>query len=801
MNRFAGGAITAFAVLAGGTRLAWPAADPPQQEQVYQEQVRPFLKQYCAGCHNARLKTAGIAVDGFFDSASIATHNGEWEKILRKLRTGEMPPAGLPRAPQRKTDDVVAWVGHELDRAAERHPDPGRVTVHRLNRDEYNNAVRDLLAVEFRPADDFPADDSGYGFDNIADVLSLPPVLMEKYLRAAGKVSREALGRVRYEPVLDHIAAPRDTPQSARISDDAPVSSRGGMAVEHRFPVDADYLLRLRLRGVPDLQAPDVFDIRLDGKLLRRLDISFTTSDDDEEHRRFEFRLPLTAGRHTLLATFLRDDSKLETATLNYDANGMPRRNQVGVDWVEIGGPFEVKGPGDTPSRRAILTCTPDAAHSEESCAAAILPRLARRAWRRPVTQPETAKLMAFYRMGREDSGEFEGGIELGLKAILVSPYFLFRAERNPAAAQPGSAYPVSGFELASRLSFFLWSSIPDETLLHLAERGELQRPEVLEAQVRRMLKDPKAEALTRNFAGQWLHLRNLTVMKPDPERFPHYDAELREDMARETELFFEALLQSDASAVDFLDARFTFLNERLAKFYGIPNVSGRNFRRVDLADGARGGVLTMASVLTVTSYPTRTSPVIRGKWVLENLLGAPPPPPPPDVPPLKEAGLGTTVSMRQQLEQHRANPSCAACHAKMDPIGFALENYDAIGHYRQKDGGFAIDASGRLPSGETFQNAAELKQILRDNPREFLLCFTEKLMTYALGRGVERTDKPLIRAIVRDAAKTNYQISTLILGITNSAPFRLRRATEISSQDPQRPGKPVSKEKANAAE
>ncbi|QOY91765.1 DUF1592 domain-containing protein [Paludibaculum fermentans] len=801
MNRIAGGAVAAFTVLAAGARLAWPAAEPPEQEKAFQEQVRPYLKQYCAGCHNARVKTAGIAVDGFTDAASIAAHNGEWEKILRKLRTGEMPPTGLPRAPQEKTNSLVTWLGSELDRAAERNPDPGRVTVHRLNRAEYNNAVRDLLALDFRPADDFPADDSGYGFDNIADVLSLPPVLMEKYLRAAGKVSREALGRVKYDPVLDRLNAPRDVPQTGLISDAAPVSSRGGMEVERRFPVDAEYLFRLRVRGSPDPQAPDVLDIRLDGKLLQRVDINFPASDEDEDRRRFEFRLPLTAGRHTFLATFLRDDSKNETATLDFNANGTARRNQVGVDWVEIGGPFDPKPNPETPSRRAILTCTPGPGRTEDACAARILPRLARRAWRRPVTPEESTKLMNFYRMGRQDSGEYEGGIELGLKAILVSPNFLFRVEQDPAAAKPGSTYPLSSLELASRLSFFLWSSLPDETLLSLGERGELNKPEVFEAQIRRMLKDPKAHALTENFAGQWLHLRNLAAMKPDPEKFPGFNQGLRQDMTRETELFFEALLASDASVVDFLDAPFTFLNERLAKFYGIPNVEGRKFRRVELPDGSRGGVLTMASVLTVTSYPTRTSPVIRGKWVLENLLGAPPPPPPPDVPPLQEAGLGTTVSMRQQLEQHRANPSCAACHAKMDPIGFALENYDAIGHFRTKDGGFPIDSSGKLPSGSSFNNAAELKKILRDNPQEFVLCFTEKLMTYALGRGVERTDKPLIRAIARDAAQGNYQISSIVLGIANSAPFRMRRATQITSEGPPPPAKPASKEKPNAAE
>ena len=775
--------LTVVALIALGVLMPVrsPAADAGH-ERVYQSQVRPFLKQYCAGCHNARVKTAGVAVDGFLSGNSIAEQNGVWEKMLRKIRTGEMPPPGMPRAPQSAVNEFVTVVGDELDRVAAARPDPGRVTTHRLNRAEYNNAVRDLLAVDWRPADDFPADDSGYGFDNIADVLSLPPVLMEKYLSVAGKVSRQALGRVRLDAVLERYTAPRNRPQNQRISEAAPVSSRGGIEVEHRFPADATYLLRGRLRSAPDPKVPEFLDSRLDGKLLKRVEVKFTPSDEDEELRRFEIKVRVTAGRHQILLSFLRDDSKNESPALEIAAGGKPRRNPIAVDWLEVGGPFDVTGPGDTPSRRAVLTCKPASAKDEEQCATSILTRVAHRAWRRPVTSVEAARLLRFYRMGKTDSGEFEGGLELGLKSILVSPHFLFRVEREPVV-RTADVYRITDLELASRLSFFLWSSIPDETLLGLAERGELKRPDVLERQVRRMLADPRASALTANFAGQWLHLRNLASMKPDPVLFPEFDADLRDAMQRETEMFFEAVVREDRSVLDFLDAPFTYLNQRLAAYYGVGGVEGQRLRRVDLPAGMRGGVLTMASVLTVTSYPTRTSPVIRGKWVLENLLGAPPPPPPPEVPALQESAIGKTISMRQQIELHRANPSCAVCHAKMDPIGFALENYDAVGRWRTKEGGFEIDASGRMPSGESFQSASELKRILRAHPDEFLLCLTEKLLTYALGRGVERNDKPLVRAMARDAAGDDYKFSSIVLGIVRSAPFQMRRAAEVPVQ------------------
>lgn len=769
----------AAVLLAAPMRVSLPA-QAPVPEQAYQEQVRPYLKRYCVACHSARLKTAGVAVDGLLTAASIEAEGEAWEKILRKMRTGEMPPPGAPRPQAGVTHAIVALVGGELDRLAALRPDPGKVTLHRLNRAEYNNAVRDLLAVEFRPADDFPADDSGYGFDNIADVLSLPPVLMEKYLKAATRVSRMALGRIQFEPVLERRSAPRDVPQNRRLNDRAPLASRGGAEFDYPFPADAEYLLRVRVRGAPDRQAPAVMDLFLDGEPVKRLEVSFSDNEEDEEQRRFETRVRVTGGRHKVMATFLRDDSWGEWPNINFPPDGPPRRNPIEVDWIEIGGPFEVTGPGLTESRQRILTCKPEG--DGAACAEQIVGRLARRAWRRPVTRQETARLMRLWQQGREDTGDFEGGVELALRGVLVSPNFLFRIERSPEGAKPGEAYPLNAFEIASRLSFFLWSSIPDEALLKKAESGELLKREVQQAEARRMLKDARAAALTVNFAGQWLHLRNLEGFRPNPELFPEYDSRLKTAMQRETELFFEEVVREDRSILDFIDARHTYVNERLAKFYGMEGVEGDYYRRVDLPDGRRGGVLTMASVLAVTSYPTRTSPVIRGKWVLENLLGAPPPPPPPDVPELDEQKLGKTVSMREQLAVHRANPSCASCHNRMDAIGFALENYDALGRFRTKDGEFAVDASGELPSGEKFTNAEELKRIFRENPEEFVLCLTEKLFTYALGRGVERTDKPAIRGIARELAKKDYRFSELVLGIVNSAQFQMRRAEQKES-------------------
>jgi len=745
--------------LAAQTPSATPAADE------FSSSIRPFLTRNCQGCHNAKNKTGGLAVDQLTSAATLTTHADEWEKILRKVKTGEMPPVGFPKPAPAIASRFTAWAETELDRLAAQRPDPGRVTAHRLNRTEYNNAVRDLLAVDFTPADDFPADDAGYGFDNIADVLSLPPLLMEKYLSAAGKVSRQALGLVKVSPALDKYTTDRRRSQRVRISDDLPFGTRGGLIVKHRFPADGDYLMRIRLSGQFDKSIPaPLLDLRLDGVRLKLFETPISMEEEEEEKRRFELRVPVTAGRHEVAVTFLEETWKTEDVA--------PKL--LNVDFVEIGGPFNPKPNLNSPSRQRIFTCR----EQTEACAQTILSGLARKAYRRQITITENAALMRFFRMGRQDGGTFDAGVQLALKSMLVSPNFLFRMEQAGLPAKVGemSVERVTDLDLASRLSFFLWSSLPDNELLTLATQKKLREPAVLRAQVKRMLADSKSRALVSNFAGQWLHLRNLSQIKPDPDKFPEFDPELRESLGRETELFFEAVMREDRSVVDFLDGPFSYLNERLAKYYGIKGVEGSRFRRVALTGDQRSGVLTQGSILTVSSYPTRTSPVIRGKWILENFLAAPPPPPPPNVPELKTEEIGATASMRQQLEQHRANPACASCHARMDVIGFSLENYDAIGRWRTQDGKFPIDASGTL-NGVQLNGPADLKALLRSRQDEFIGCLTEKLLTYGLGRGLERADKPVVRSISRNLARDDYRFSSLVMGIVESLPFQMRRA------------------------
>ncbi len=771
MNRY----LLSFAITGALWGAQAPAGAPAQAAaDEFSSSIRPFLTRNCQGCHNQKNKTGGVAVDQLTSAASLTSDAEVWEHILRKVKTGEMPPTGFPKPAPAVASKFTKWVETELDRLASLRPDPGRVTVHRLNRTEYNNAVRDLLAVDFTPADDFPADDAGYGFDNIADVLSLPPLLMEKYLNAAGKVSRQALGMTKVSPALDKYISDRRKSQKTRISDDLPFGSRGGLIVKHRFPAEGEYLIRIRLSGQFDktMPAPQL-DLRLDGARVKLFEAPISMEEEEEEKRRFEFRLPVTAGRHEVAATFLEETYKTEDALPKF----------LNVDFIEIGGPFNAKPNPNTPSRQRIFTCKVQT----DACAQTILTSLARRAYRRPVTATETAALMRFYRMGRTDAaGNFEAGIQLALKSMLVSPNFLFRMERAGTPTKVGEVpvERVTDLDLASRLSFFLWSSIPDDELLTLATQNKLHQPETLHAQVKRMLADSRSKALVTNFAGQWLHLRNLAQWKPDPDKFPEFDAELRESMGRETELFFEAVLREDRSVLDFLDGPFTYLNERLAKYYGIPGVEGSRFRRVALTGNQRSGLLTQASILTISSYPTRTSPVIRGKWILENFLAAPPPPPPPNVPELKTEEIGATASMRQQLEQHRANPACASCHARMDAIGFSLENYDAIGRWRTHDGKFAIDASGTL-NGAQLNGASDLKALLRGRQDEFVGCLTEKLLTYALGRGLERADKPVVRSISRNLARDDYRFSSLILGIVDSLPFQMRRASTVSAVPP----------------
>ncbi len=750
------------------------------REQAFQSQLKPYVTKYCQGCHNAQVKTGGIAVDGFKSAADLLTHASEWEQILLKVRTGEMPPKGLPRGKADETAAFLKIIESELDRAAAETPNPGRVAIHRLNKAEYNNAVRDLLAVDFTPADDFPADDAGYGFDNIADVLSLPPVLTEKYMSAAHRVSRLAVGNIKVDPSVDRINVDRRISQRERIAEDLPFGTRGGMQFVHRFPVEGDYMLRARLTGDPKGTLPPMVDFRLDGKRIKLVEgrIRSTSEEDEEDARRFEVRTRVPAGKHEVVVTFLKDNAKSEDTELPLTPQGKPINKVLSLDWIEIGGPFNVTGPGDLASRRAIFTCGPATPAEQDSCAASIVSRLARKAYRRPVTAKDTTSLLRFYRMGKEDGGNFEAGIQLAIQALLVSPNFLFRIERDAA---PGM-HPVTDFELASRLSFFLWSSIPDEDLLALAEKNQLRAN--LDAQIRRMLADRRSVALVDNFAGQWLHLRNLMLVKPDPEKFANFDMELRTAAKRETELFVENVIREDRSVIDFLDGKYTFLNEKLAKHYGIEGVKGRNFRKVPLDGEQRSGVLTHASVLTVSSYPTRTSPVIRGKWILENLLGAPPPAPPPNVPELKENEIGESASLRQQLEQHRSNPACAGCHSRMDVIGFALETYDAVGKWRTMDGKFPIDPSGTLPNGTPIGGSKDLKNALVAQKNEFVGALAEKLLTYALGRGLERYDKPVIRTIARETAGAGFRFSALVKSIVNSAPFQMRMAPGADSKE-----------------
>ena len=757
---------------------------------------RALLNRYCVTCHNERLRTANLLLD----KADVENPSGDaekWEKVVRKLRTRAMPPASVPRPEESSYDSFATYLETSLDRAAAARPNPGRPAVHRLNRAEYTNAVRDLLALEIDGAALLPGDDSGYGFDNNGDVLTVSPMLLERYLSAAGKISRLAIGEPVTSPIVERYSVPKGLVQEERVSDDLPFGSRGGTAVRHYFPLDGEYVIQVRLQrgkleGILGLAEEHQIDIRLDGERLDLFTIGGAdklqgkdqSSDLLDQYERtadaaLEVRFATKAGTHLIGATFLKDTVKTEGVRVQRDRN---TAFYEGVADVIVIGPYNATGPGDTPSRSKIFVCRPEGQTDEKPCAARILSNLARRAYRRTVTEKDVQPLLALYREGRNQGG-FETGIGMALRGILVSTGFLFRVEADPVpqgGALVETAHEISDFELASRLSFFLWSSIPDDELLGLAERGRLKDPAVLEQQVRRMLADSRAKTLVDNFAGQWLYLRNMATAAPDPDEFPEFDENLRLAFQQETGLFFEDIVREDRSVLDLLDADYTFLNERLARHYGIPNVYGNNFRRVTLTGEQRGGLLGQGSILTVTSYATRTSPTLRGKWLLENILGAPPPPPPPDVPSLKDRGEdGRILSVREQLEQHRDNPVCSTCHSRMDPLGFALENYDGIGRWRTASGAddTPIDSSGVLPDGTKFDGPAELKNILLNRREEFVTTVTERLLTYALGRGVEYYDQPAVRKITRDAAPGNYRWSSLVLGIVRSTPFQMRRS------------------------
>jgi mono/diheme cytochrome c family protein len=779
---------------------------------------RALLDQYCVTCHNQRLKSGNLALDTP-DVAKAGAEPEVWERVIRKLRLNAMPPPGRPRPDAARTEAFVSFLKTEIDRAAASSPNPGRVdTFHRLNRAEYKNAVRDLLLVDADVASLLPADDSDrHGFDNAASMLSVSPVLIERYLSAAKKISRIAVGmasggssRDTYQAIIYEV--PDDL---SNASDELPFGSRGGVAVRHTFPVDAEYEISVRLRRngydyIVGSAEPHQIEIRVDGKRVESFTVggdykgtpaplgfagNLPGSADWERYvttydEKLKVRVPITAGARVVGVSFVSRSTKPEgirqkpetvwSQSLTWDN---PYGNPA-VENIKIDGPYNVSGVSDTPSRRRIFICRPaetqgaGAAGDESACARKILAQVARRAYRRPVTDAEVDTLVGFFNAG--SSKGFDAGIELALERILTDPNFLFRVERDPATVAAGAAYRVSDLSLASRLAFFLWSSIPDDQLLDLAVRGKLHEPATLAQQVQRMVADPKASALVQNFAGQWLQLRNIEGVAPNDRTFPEFDELLRRAMRRETELFVESNMREDRSLLELLTANYSFVNGRLARHYKIPNIYGEQFRRVTLDEGTnRGGLLGQGSLLTLTSYPTRTSPVLRGKWVLENLLGSPPPPPPPNVPGLPERGEGgKPASVRERLEQHRRDAVCASCHAQMDPLGFALESFDGVGKFRRvTEAGAPVDAKGAFPTGGEFEGLAGLRSFILGHREAFVETVIEKLLAYALGREIETHDLPTVRKIQQGARSADYRWSSVILGIVTSPPFQMRTA------------------------
>lgn len=750
--------------------------------------------KYCIVCHSQKLKTGGLALEGL-DPSNAAANPEIWEKVIGKLRANSMPPIGMPQPDPAVRQSFIASLEDQLDRAAEAHPNPGRPILHRMNRAEYANAIRDLLDLKINAASLLPPDDSAYGFDNISDALGLSPSLQEAYLSAALKIGALAVGDPHVTPGSETWRIKQDLSQNEHI-EGMPIGTIGGTHVLYNFPLDAEYTLqaklyRTNLNIVRGLSAEHQVEFAIDGRRVRlvslggRADLEALfekpTDTGDAIDDRLRVRVPVKAGPHEVTVAFVQGPNAeipdrlqpyIRSSVDNFDWAGLPH-----LQVLTVTGPFNPTSPGDTPSRRRIFTCHPANHADEPACAKQIISTIARRAYRQPVSDSEVKLLMTFYKAGAQDGG-FEGGVEEALQRILASPRFVFRIERDPADGP--RIHRISDLELASRLSFFLWSSIPDDELLNVATQGQLHDPATLEREVRRMLADPKAEALTANFAGQWLHLRNVPNVLPNSDLFPDFDDNLRQSMRRETELLFESIVHEDRGVLDLLTANYTFVNERLARHYGIPGIYGSRFRRVTITDDARRGLLGQASILSVTSHAERTSPVLRGKFVLENILDAPVPPPPPDVPPLKETAEGEhPKTLREQMAEHRANPACATCHKIMDPIGFALENFDAIGEWRTREPGGPIDASGQLADGTKINGVVGLRDALVRHPDMFASTLTEKLLTYGLGRGLDYYDKPVVRSIVRDAARDNYRFSSIVMGIVRSTPFQMRTAPD----------------------
>lgn len=765
------------------------AAAPTAHQATFDPQTFwQTTKVYCDTCHFGPKARAKLNLETL-DLTHLDAHGETWEKILVKLRSGQMPPVGMPRPTPATYDALIASIESERDRVAQVRPNPGRPTLHRLNRTEYANAIRDLLGLEIDVSDLLPADDIGYGFDNIGDVLQVSPVLLERYLSVARKISRTAVGDTDIPVAYQTYTVPHGLTQNERLSDVAPVGSRGGTAIHHFFPVDGEYEISVTLqRNRNDeylgFERERRLDLRLDDQRLQlftlpRSEKKIVLGGGTPPDAGLRVRVSVKAGEREIGATFVKD-SLLQEGIIDKVRDDDVKTYFEGVGSVTVAGPFNVKGPGETATREKIFICRPSGSADEMACAEKILTNLARDAYRRPVTAEDMPQLLALYQEGAKEGG-FDSGIRLALQKILVSPQFLFRAEIDPPNATPGSVYRISDIDLASRLSFFLWSSIPDDELLAVAQKGQLHDPAVLKAQVKRMMADSRSEALIKNFVGQWLFLRNIQRISPDTSTFMTFDENLRRSMEKETELLVENEVREDHSVANLLSTDYTFLNQRMAEHYGIKGIYGTEFRRVKLEDPNRFGLLGQASILAVTSYPNRTAPTIRGKWVLEQLLGTPPPPPPANVPSLKDDQSTQKLTMRQRMELHRSNPACAACHKQMDSLGFALDNFDGIGAWRDSTGPGSgpIDASGVLPDGSSFNGPAGLRELLVKKKEMFVETFTERLLTYALGRGVEEYDRPVIRKIVRDASADDQKWSDIILGIVNSTPFQMRRVKD----------------------
>jgi hypothetical protein len=767
--------------------LASVAGLASQQPPARQDAVQ----QYCVTCHNDRLKTSGLSLE-HADAAHPADDPALWENVARKLQARSMPPQGARRPDEATYRALEASLEGALDADAAAHPHPGGPILHRLNRSEYANAVRDLLALDVDVTSLLPPDDAAYGFDNISDALGVSPSLQERYLSAASKIAAIAVGDPDITAGSDTFRIRQDLSQDQHV-EGLPLGTIGGTAVRYAFPLSGDYvfqvkLYRTNLNIMRGLQYPHDVEFAIDGRRVyaatiggnEDLDALFDkpTDTSDAVDARLRVRVPVTAGPHEVSVAFVEDPPVQEPNRLqpflrssidNFDWAGRPH-----MQTFSITGPFNATGAGDTPSRRKIFSCKA----SDSGCADKILSTIAHRAYRGPVSAIDEQRIMKIYQEGRR-AGTFESGIEAALMRILAAPRFVFRVERDPANVKPGAAYRLSDLELASRLSFFLWSSIPDDELLRVAEQGRLTDPATLDAQVRRMLADSKSQAIVDNFAGQWLQLRNVRNVQPNSDLFPDFDDNLRQAFKRETELFFESVMREDRPVLDLMNANYTFVNERLAKHYGIPNVYGSRFRRVTLADERRFGLLGKGSVLAVTSHAERTSPVVRGKWVLDNILGAPVPPPPGDVPQLKETAEGEKPkTMREQMAAHRTNPVCATCHSRMDPIGLSMENFDTVGAWRSDDSGNAIDATGQLVDGTKVDGVVTLRKALVAHPEVFARAMTEKMLIYALGRGLDARDMPAVRAIMREAAGREYRFQSLVLGIVHSTPFTMRQSS-----------------------